>query len=324
MLTTFYFDSELFDDEAIRTQPLANSALLRSWRHFGCLIDNNLNTKLVMSAIKNVPPKYYQDWLMALDSYKKCKVNFETLLISDFDNFNTSKNTLFLKGINTALIPYGYLELFGKTVCNETNFELITPININESVNFIKSEKYAAQDIKSTEDLEEIWDTRFQGLALYTKTITIIDRFAVKNIIEDYKLNRKTSIELFIDKLPKDGRKYSINLYSACDIGGSTNLTELKTYLTDILGKKTYYLIGVQDFRISLCKNSFFGQEAHDRMLKFDDHHVIQIGNGLDIFRSSPILNNTFNVKVPESTNFDFIYRNLSSNVEPRCRDITP
>jgi hypothetical protein len=142
-------------------------------------------------------------------------------------------------------------------------------------------------------------------------------------MIEDYKSGLQTSIELFIAKLPKNGKKYSIQLYSACDIGTPTNVTELKAYLTDVLSKKTYYQLGIQSFTISLCKNNFFGKEAHDRMLKFDDH-IIEIGNGLDIFRETPILNNTFSIKLPESTNFTTIHGNLNKNIEIGCRNIKP
>ncbi|BDM65446.1 hypothetical protein NFHSH190041_28980 [Shewanella sp. NFH-SH190041] len=320
MITTFYFDGELFDDPNLKNQALSNSVLLENWRNFGCLVSNDKSYAEINSAIKNVAPKYYQKWVIALSNFKRFNVNGELRKLSDFQSFNDLKGSVEPLGVKTTIIPYDYLELYKTHLCNDSGFEIVTPVNINESIHFIDSEKYSKTDIVPTDIISEIWKTRFHELAKYSKVITIIDRFSVKNIMEDYDKGEKTSIESFVEFLDKTGQKFSVKLYGACDIGGDvTNIKSFKLYLDNVLRKRPCYNRCILNFDVSLCKNKLFGKTAHDRMLRFDSDHVVQIGNGLDIFRTTKILDNIFNVKRPEFTNFTEIHNTLQKNIEPGC-----
>lgn len=322
MITIFYFDLELFEDTTLREQALANGALLDSWRDYGCLVSGGLTAESVKASVKSVPPKYYQKWLNAFSFYKQTKSDPATENLSGFDNFDCLKAEFVPLGVKTALISSDYIALYDNLNCSVTGFELVSPSNFNESINFQRSNEFAVKDIEQKEAIQDIWNSRFHNLACYSKVVTIIDRFSVINLLADHRDGLKTSIEHLFELLAKTNRKFSIKLYGACDIGGkATNITELKTYLNSVLRKKPCYAKCISSFDISLCKNNFFGKEAHDRMLRFDDH-IIQIGNGLDVFRDSPVLYNTFNIKRPDSTNFKGIHKALQSNIEPGCANL--
>lgn len=208
MITTFYFDLELFDDTALRNQSLANGVLLDTWRDFGCLVYEKATFDALRLSIKHINPKYSQRWSLALTRYKRTEITENLENLSDFENFESLKTNLLPLGIKTALIPSDYIDIFKQHSCSKTDFELVSPTNINESINFKKSCTYSSKDIVTTEILDEIWNSRFQSLASHSKVITIIDRFALKNIIDDHNNGKETSIENFFKLLSRTGNKF--------------------------------------------------------------------------------------------------------------------
>jgi len=321
MLTTFYLDKELFDDDSLQNINQLNLTILNNWKNYGCLgvcEDSKLD---LIKAIKKVPVKYSIQWQTALTNYKSTPICPRKSTISDCENFVELKEILVAEEVLTGVIPTDYSSDF-INLKNSDCFEVVTPSNFEESQNFQNSETYCLTQIAKGDDINVIWQERLHNLARYSKQITIIDRFSALNILEDHSKGLKTSLETFIEYLSLTGKKYEISIFGACDINGRmTNATTLKTYLNNVLRKKPLYTQVIEKCNFSLCKNGFFGKEAHDRMLKFDKH-VIEIGNGLDIFRQKPILNNTFTIKLSHQTNFDSVYNTLSKNREPGCANL--
>ncbi|MCW7553952.1 hypothetical protein NX722_15245 [Endozoicomonas gorgoniicola] len=317
MLTTFYFDQELFDDSALE-YPAINNAILESWRNYGCLAVCTENSKNIISAINKVPLKYKQRWITALSSktFKKTKVRIDNPVLSTLSSIDDFKENYFKNDIITGILPSDYNELFTTRTIDVSNhhLEIINPTNINESINFTTSKDSCEQDIKANEDFSELWCRRFDGLAKHTSIITIIDRYMALNI--EYDLNRRkaTSLERLIEKLFAYDKKFVIDIYSACDIPNKNiNASSIKSYIESTVKKKPYYKDKNFEIRFSLCKDRIFKTKAHDRMMCFDDH-VVQIGKGMEIFRSNPIENNTFTIKARRATFFDEAYKELTKN----------
>ena len=319
MLTVFYFDQEVFSDDSLNI-PLTNSAILETWLQYGCLAicqDHSINIK---EAVKNIHPKYKQKWITALtsQSYKKTRVAIEQPLLSSLKSLDEFKDIFFSKNVTTGIIISEYDELFDPKIITigNTNLEIVTPSNINESVNFKNSIYISQKDITSNEKYSDIWDKRFSALAEQTSVVTILDRYMALNIESDYKKGLKTSIERLIESLYKHGKQYTIDIYSACDFPEKNiNCTEFKEYIDNTLKKKPYFSESKFEIKFAVCKDNIFKSEAHDRMICFDNH-VIQIGKGMDIFRENMIQNNTFTIKARNSSSFDEIYKELIKNRE--------
>lgn len=311
MITTFYFDNEMFDDASFNIKVTSDS-ILDKWEKFGCLAFCKEDIAEILQTIKQKPNNIYHQWYTALAHFKKTSINLHPSKLYDLGTDHDYDSILNKNGIMTAIVPSEYLELFE----NKTHVEIIEPQNIFDSINFKNSEKYSLNDISEENEIEEIWNNSFKNLSIYTNSITIIDRYLMKNAIDDHKNQKETSIEVLAKFLAKNNKPYTINIYSACDIDGtSTNSTEITTYLNDVLRKKPYVQHSKIQFSISYCKGRIFSKIAHDRMMAFDQH-VVETGNGVDIFRVKPISNCQLNIKNIHRTKFKEIYALLSKNRE--------
>lgn len=322
MLTNFYLDSEIFDDDLLQSIPQLNISILENWRDYGCLGYCNTHYQMIFSSLNKLQPKYKIKWETALSNFKKNKITPDKPLMSDYENFETLKHEMVSFDIDTSIISSSYLEYFPSTSPRGT-FEIVSASNFGESISFLKSKKMSLEQIKKGDDINQLWENRFHNLAKHSKHITIIDRYSALNILEDHAIGKKTSLDLLIDFLSTTGNKYEITIYGACDIPNRlVNATELKSYLNGNLRKRPNYLSTISNSSFALCKNKFFGEEAHDRMISFDEDFVVEIGSGLDIFRDKPIKTNTFSIKRKGLTFFSSIYNELSKNREPGCTNI--
>lgn len=319
MLTLFYFDQEVFEDSSLR-MPLANSSILDTWLNYGCLAicqEHKINIK---EAVHDIPPKYLQKWVAALTSpiYKKTKVSINKPILSSLKNISEFRDEYYPHKITTGIIVSEYEALFEEKniIIDNTNLEIVTPENINESLNFKNSILVSQLDIKKDEVYSDVWNKRFLTLAEQTSTITIIDRYMALNIINDINKGLKTSLEKFIESLSACDKNYSINVYSACDFANDNlNSSELSNYINNTLKKRPYFKKSNFEIKFALCKDHKFRDEAHDRMISFDNH-VVQIGKGMDIFRDKKIDNNSFTIKSRSLSGFNDIYKELTRNRE--------
>ncbi|WP_419237378.1 hypothetical protein ACN08P_05610 [Photobacterium leiognathi subsp. mandapamensis] len=314
MITTFYFDEEMFQDNIFKEHPTTTDHILKTWSKYGCLAYCEKDKVYIQKSLQHVPPKFSQKWSAAIQHLKKTPIMLESSRLSDFESYNLVDKALTQQGVMIGILPNDFLELF--QVDNIGKLEIISPLGIHDSKYFSDSEKYSSLDIGVGDNIEEIWNRSFKNLSLYSKSITIIDRYLIKNIMDDYEEGKETSIEKFSKYLSKNNKPYHINILSACDINGEiTNSNKIKYYLNDILRKKNYIVKNNITFTIGLCKNRFFSQNAHDRMIAMDKH-VIQTGNGLDIFRNQPLVFCQLNIKNKELTKFDEINTRLKNNRE--------
>lgn len=310
MITTFYFDEEMFQDPVFINQPCVNEDILSLWDKYGCLAYCDTDFSLVEKSLSKIQPKYSTRWKVAIQHFFKTKVNLSKRKISDFGSCSLLENDFKVSGIKTGVVANEYLELFSEIV---GGVEVVCPYTLRYSTNFRESERLSSLDINQSEKIYEIWDSRFNGVFLFSKKIVIIDRYLMLNVIYDYKSGLRTSLEIFFELLSKNNVSYKVDIYSACDINGETSSSEVKAYLDNVLRPKMSVLKSKIEFEVNYCKNKFFSDHSHGRMIALD-RHVIQIDNGLDIFREKPMINAQFNIKGIAQTRFNEIYKVLSKN----------
>lgn len=319
MITSFYFDQDLFDDESVQKIPLMTDSILETWEKCGCLAICNSNRTEIRAALTKVDMSLRKKWVEALSSqsYKKNIVSLKKNKLCDLNGIEEFENLFYSELIITGLLTSEYEELYKiqNLSVGDVELEVITPKKFSESRNFNKSKDACLTSIKAGTDINEIWEERLSKLIYYSSRITIIDRYLASNLLEDIENGKETSLEFIFEKLSRFNRNYTVVVYSACDIPQKdVNATKIRDYLNNVLTKKPYYKSS-NDIQFSLCKNNLFGNEAHDRLVCIDEH-VVEIGKGLDIFRKGDIKNNTFTIKPKRFSFFRECYNKLSKNRE--------
>ena len=320
MITLFYFDEELFEDNLLRETPIMSDSILNYWERYGCLAMCDDSKREIIAALQVIPEKYKQKWIIALTNFKIFKIDIDKKRLSDLSSIIDFDVGLYNNRVYTGLVASEYLELFEeKSLIKEGNqLEIVSPSNLNESINFNNSSKYCESDIIANDDIDQVWKTRFCGLVRHSKTITVIDRYLAENLIQDIKNGNKSSLEWLVEKLSSYDTNYKLDIFSACDRRNSEiSSADIRDFIDNTLKSKPYFRESQININFSLCKDRLFGEKAHDRMICIDEH-VVQIGKGVDIFRNKIIENNTFTIKPKKTSFFQGVYRDLSRNREWR------
>ncbi len=246
MLTTFYFDKELFEDDAVINISVVGKTIIENWEQYGCLATCKDHQIAIRDALNSTDIKHKLKWVTAFSSssFKKMTVQLREPIVSEYQKIQDLEAEFQPHGIMTGLIPselVGGLDSLNHT-CKQGNFtEVISPCDFDQSIHFQNSSVVSITDINSGETIDDVWKNRFLNLSKNTKKITIIDRYLALNLLEDNTNGLRSSVERLIQKLASNNQKYSIDIYSACDIPSkSINASDLKSYITE-LKKKPFY-----------------------------------------------------------------------------------
>lgn len=313
MITKFYFDHDILSDEYLNI-PVVNDTLLENWRLYGALGVDQREFPKLMKGLSKIPPKYKQKWDLAISENKKFNATLTTPVLSECTTREEIENNLSNSRISVGIIQSELHEYYSGNF-NNLN-EIVSPASISESFFFKKSKEYSNKDLLQNECIKKVWSERFNALVEHSKVITIIDRYSIVNALEDHSKGNKTSLELFLSLASQFTHDLNITLLSACDIPNRHfTVKEVSDYLTTLRNKP-----GIKkniSLKVSLCKNTLFKDEAHDRMIRLDLSHVIQIGTGLEIFRNKPINKQLFTIKDTSLSCFNEAHSNLMKNREP-------
>lgn len=322
MLSDIYFDDNLFSDLDLKKSGGINQGLIDSWRDYGRLAyDKNKSITQILDA---APVNFRQRWMNYLSYYSLRPIEI------DPDELFLAKNVDEIIEIfsGTEILAYilaeGNHELILRDAryykCAESGMEVFMPSETGVS-HFHNSGRTASElDLKDGMKIDAIWKQRFKGLVKYTNKISIIDRYMIKNIFEDRKKKKTTSMEKFMGLLSRDSMSDTVNIaiYSS-DMAfdnGLCNIVDIESYLRNDLAKFPY-VTHKFNVEINICRDQYFALDAHDRYIAFDKH-VIQIGNGVSIFRDEQIKKTSFNIKSIYNTSFNDILRTFSRNREFR------
>lgn len=321
MLTYFYFDSSLFEDKNLIQAEQPNDILLDKWLRYGCLHICKANLKDSLSAIKNINPKYVQRWQTALAYNTKKILDSPSPKLSECEDINLVYESLGKVDIQTGVVSHELIDLYEEKKIEKNSFEIISPSLIHNSINFKNSETLAEKSIDKGTVVDDLWNSRISKLVSCSKSITFIDKFMMKNVIEDYHKGVKTSLEYIVEKISEQSHQdITVKIISGCDFyGNQTNFSEIKDYLENVLYTKPFFKSTVK-LEVSFCKSRFFGDECHDRLFAIGNF-VIEIGKGADVFRAADIARNTFTIKNLTNTFFNEAYASLNKQREKVYRN---
>ena len=315
MLTDIYFDDNIFFDEYLKKSEGANQSLIDSWRDYGRLAyDKNRNVRKILAS---VPIEFSQKWQACFSHFstREIEVNSDNVFQADF---NEAIKIFSEIGVSSYILAEGNHDLILNesryTRCETSMFEAFMPSEIAISNFHTEGKVSSEKNLVPGDDIENIWNSRFKGLAKYSNKILIIDRYVIQNTFEDLRRGKTTSIEKFIELVSRDSKSDSVNIviYSseAAYAGGLCNLVEIQKYLRESLSKRPYYKNSI-DIEINICPDPLFKIKAHDRFIAFENH-VVEIGSGMLVFSDNGINDTSFNIKNIIRTNFLEVIRSFS------------
>lgn len=315
MLNEFHFDHHFLENETLIDVEAMNEILISKWANFGCLYYPFELYPQYLKSLELHDPRYAHEWKTAFSLFKSSDLSEGYKAISEHGDIGEVFVSLTDYGVNTALVsPADATALSMNSNISDNNGlnEIVKVDGINRSKFFKVCENYSKTDIQRGDSIDEIWRTRFLGVAKHCSTITIIDRYLFKNLESDLNV-RATSIKKFADLLRPLNKTFSLNIYSSgLDKDSGRHLCIEKYFrnnekLLDRLGDVFSYI------EISSCSDEKFRDDSHDRFIRFDDF-VISVGIGFEIFRAFPIKAATFSVKNVSYTNFTQTLSSMSPN----------
>lgn len=307
MLTEFSLDEDFFCSEHLNDVkvPAIHDQLLENWKNHGVLICQESKIESIIDAIKQLPPKFHQRWLDALEYYtvSQCTGDWENFCeYKDFETL-TKLSDIF----KTALSEESVLQTIlnsnrGVSYCESTEFEIVSPSNINESINFKNSRKESISDIAENSNIKEIWDKKFRKLARHATQIDIIDRYFFSRLLDSISKKRKTSIQTFIELLSAENKFYKLRLISEGGDIKSDEMQSLLNYFEIRLSKIPNFRKTISSISLVCNDEDYFQKSSHERFIRFDNL-VCNIGVGMQIFESFPISRTTFSITHIDDTN---------------------
>lgn len=157
--------------------------------------------------------------------------------------------------------------------------------------------------IRKGMSVEDLWQERFRLLAMYSKRtmdrvpqVTIVDRYAVPNIINASRNDGLFNLLRFVHAEPPG---CMVTIFS-----GYTNTEQYKFNAYRRLDEEIANLglskaKGIRQIQVFLCPSRLFGNESHDRHIRFNEF-TCEIGTGVEVFSGSEVpRNSTFALKPP-------------------------
>lgn len=140
--------------------------------------------------------------------------------------------------------------------------------------------------------VNDFWTERFSLPASLTKSVTIVDRFA---LADGEGIN---GLESFMVKLDGQGRKVNVIIYSSYG-DEKLRLSEKDAQDRVVHIRQRMARGGVGDITLYLTDSYKFGKVEHDRFLKFD-HIIYELGSGMAVFNGSHAKQSTFSSKIAQ------------------------
>ncbi len=253
------------------------------WERFGVLVvpedKDSLNR-----AIERLPQSYRKKWKNALKSSRFRVIEKD---LPDFSGINVEADLLAFsekadlvsledaRGVCVCISDENYSKVYEEAELEVCRFAFL------DRSHAVTSRKDAWDTlIYKGERREDIWKNKFSGLCRYAKRISLIDRYAGKNLIKSFGKGEVSGVEIFLRRLSSINEcidSKTINLFVSDE---ETEKNALVRTMSKVLeGSRR----NVRSFHVHICPDKIFGAAAHDRFVRFDNL-ITALGKGLSVF----------------------------------------
>jgi hypothetical protein len=127
----------------------------------------------------------------------------------------------------------------------------------------------------------EIWERCFRSPVEHAETITIMDRYAGRDLLT-CKSERRSGLHSFLDRLPQKTRPCHLKLYTGFNNEGSDYETE-STVVAAIRTAVEHLLPIGYNFTLHLAEDCAFRDRFHYRYVRFDQSWSLKTDAGLSV-----------------------------------------
>lgn len=262
-----------------REQLLNHRRFLDRWMKFGRLFEEIVPTEgaCLLDAIQKLPVALRKDWSLALQ--ERPPVASEALWSCVVPGGKAAGEVPQVACLPEAMVIQLGLTPDKWSVCPPGCSTEVTLLRyLDQAETLRQAEVLACEDIRKGTLRTEVWERRIAPLAMGERFLSVVDRYALKNLVEQGERSGaffflhtlsgqapdKTRVVWFAEKPSDAGRAW---------------LEHLSTVLKESwVGPQTV-------IEVVLLRGITAKEEIHDRYLRFGGHHVLRIGKGLDVFR---------------------------------------
>lgn len=303
MLIPFTIDPDIFRDPNANLDCLKrHDDLIRLWGLIGQLIipgDKEKTSKL-LDAYEQAPQQVKVRWRNAFKHYRRKLGSPQFAEALQSDVALTDRGVC--GGTRLASLDRDRAVLWG---LEEDQFSklLVQVLEIcrfghEDTTKIVKNIlDLSTRSIEKDELPDEVWRERFHDLAIDSRNITVVDRYAIKSFLQSPQ-SELSGLERLMHKvaaLETPGKKI-LHLYSAYSLdwrvhGSEVTFKAACQYIVSKVRDVCRLLTGraILEVNVHIARDNKFGSIVHYRYLSFDDKNIIQLDTGLEPLGGSAV-----------------------------------
>jgi hypothetical protein len=245
------------------------------WLIFGSATDR----EDFLTIVRALPQEVRKLWATALPSLLVAVARPPSRALSEVENGEELAEH-WSRRIEVALLGGRKAEGLGLAKEDVTFREPISGVEVariefvREALLFREALALAESDIPRDIDRRRVWDERFRVLATATKTVTILDRYAVMALLD----GRGDGLRWFLQRLDECG---TTNVHLIAQVASARQVGAAEQALVSV--KSDLATGGVKSLSVTLASNAGFRDEAHSRHVRLGPVSVL-IDRGLSTF----------------------------------------
>jgi hypothetical protein len=263
-----------------------DSRLFECWKLHGVLHWSEDASEFSL-AISQLPVTRRKRWtaVMGSDIYRR-------VFVKDADFGSLLKNEAALIGlsqyVDVICLEETRAACFGLpedeiSVQNGHGVEICRINHVDRSVAFRRAAETWSDHIYSGTDVDQIWKARFEGLLRFASSISIVDRYCVKNSVLSLRYGRSSALQAFLRRIGGVGgaRRKAVNIYSSLN---ELTFAEAQGHLEMI--SQAHTMPSIASLHLHMAEDKVFQTVSHDRFLRCGPI-VTGIGKGISMFEST-------------------------------------
>ena len=287
MLVPFTIDPDIFSNDYSQDELYRHERLIELWQMFGCLVlagPSEAESRLQL-AIKAAPIQIRKRWQLALTQLRR------NCCVSDFDPQSNEAGSDWLTALadRVQIVSLEATRAFcwglpedQYSLAREQAAEICRFGHESESIGFKRARALAQTPIEKGTTWGQVWSERIEPLACESKTLVVIDRYALKSLVEHHG-SGVSGLERLIQQLSclKKGKARTLHLMTGMpkewqheDLAKS--LQKVRDCRSGLLG------MTLREVQINVRSDSVFRDLSHCRYIRFDDHQLLQLDTGLE------------------------------------------
>lgn len=323
MIVRFAIDTDALgmDDTSAPVRRACHERVIKLWTDLGVLVyagGSKLRDSDLVTAIRELPQDVRKRWQAALKSNRATPgpPSWQGLALveetADLDGLQQLLQVAYLHEVRGGLL--GIAD--GDAAKMVGAIEIVRFDCADQSETFRKAADLCQSHIAEGEAVSDVWRTRFQALAQHTRNITVVDRYAVKQVADrvwatgpacGHSGLRRLLTEL--DGVHVGSR--GVTCFSAWD----GDRDHIRRCVGDVAGLMRRG--GLRELRLFMATDRDFGAIAHDRFIRFDNS-VCEVGTGLDVLDGQSVRRtSTFTMKRAGSASREIEKRLRGASAEP-------